>query len=67
MGWQFAGFFARADAAIMTAALERWPGMRGRIITEPFVGIGVAVPEKALTYGEQHGDQEAAQDLARTV
>src|SRR5690349_21157473 len=67
MGWQFAGFFARADAVVMQAALERWPETRGRLITEPFPGIGIAVPEKALTYGEPHGDQAAAQELAWTV
>ena len=25
MGWQFAGFFAQADADVMSAALDRWP------------------------------------------
>jgi hypothetical protein len=67
MGWQLAGFFARADADVMSAALDRWPGMRGRLIDEPFHGIGVAVPEKALTYGKSHGDQESAQELAWAV
>lgn len=67
MGWQFAGFFALANADVMNAALARWPGMRGRLITEPFPGIGVAVPEKALNYGDTHGDQEAAQELALVV
>jgi hypothetical protein len=64
MGWEFAGFFACADAHIMNAALERWPGLRGRLITEPFEGIGLAVPEKALTYGEPYGDQGRAGELA---
>jgi hypothetical protein len=67
MGYQFAGFFACADTGVINAALERWPGMQGRLISEPFHGIGLAVPEKALTYGEPHGDQEIAQELAWAV
>jgi hypothetical protein len=41
--------------------------MCGRLIAEPFVGIGLAVPENALTYGEPHGDQKEAQELASSV
>ena len=67
MGWQFAGFFARVDVDIMSAALERWPGMRGRLINEPFQGIGVAVPERALTYDDPEGSQEKAEELAWAV
>jgi hypothetical protein len=67
MGWQFPRILARANEDVMNAALERWPGMRGCLITEPFPGVGIAVPEKALTYGEPHGDQESAKELALAV
>lgn len=50
MGWQFAGFFARAGSPVLEAALGMWPECHGRLIADPFPGIGVAVPERALTY-----------------
>ena len=67
MGWQFAGFFAQAESSVIEAALRTWPGSRGRVITEPFHGIGVVVPEQALTYGGFDEEQEQAQELAWTI
>jgi hypothetical protein len=67
MGWEFAGFFACAHAEVTNTALERWPGVRGRLIAEPFQGVGIGVPERALTYDEPEGSQEAAQELAWAV
>jgi hypothetical protein len=64
MGWQFAGFFVQAERPVLDAALRTWPGCRGRLIADPFHGIGVAVPEHALTYGDTEEDQEQAQELA---
>jgi hypothetical protein len=67
MGYQFAGFFALAETPVLQDALATWPGCRGRVITEPFYGIGVAVPEHGLTYGDPDGEGEAAQELAYTL
>lgn len=64
MGFQFAGFFAQAAPDVLRAALNRWPGCRGRLITEPFHGLGVAVSPYALTYGDSDDEQEQAQVLA---
>jgi hypothetical protein len=64
MGWQFTGFFARTDPSVLEAALGTWPECRGRLIADPFPGIGVAVPEHALTYGDSDEEQEHAQELA---
>ena len=64
MGFQFAGFFAQAQPAILKAALRRWPGCCGRMITEPFRGIGVAVSPYALTYGDSDREWKQAQELA---
>jgi hypothetical protein len=47
MGFQFAGFFAQGEQTLLEAALDRWPGCHGRLITELFHGFGVAVPESA--------------------
>lgn len=55
MGYQFTGFFACAGASILQAALCRWPGCCGRLISKPFTGIGVEVPDEILTY---RGDSE---------
>jgi hypothetical protein len=52
MGYQFAGFFASADRSMLQDAQRTWPGCHTRDITAPFHGVGVAVPERALTYGE---------------
>jgi len=67
MGWQFAGFFAHADEAALEAALRAWPGCQGRVITEPFHGIGVAVPSHAFTYGDSDEEQEQAEELAWAI
>ncbi|MGZ3665519.1 MAG: hypothetical protein ACXVDA_13670 [Ktedonobacterales bacterium] len=68
MGYQFAGFFARSDTPILDAALRRWPGCRGRLITEPFPGIGVAVNDHVLTYGGSTEEEyEQAQELAWAI
>jgi hypothetical protein len=68
MGYVFSGFFARADAPILQAALRRWPGCRGRLITEPFPGIGVAVNDHVLTYGGSTEEEyEQAQELAWAI
>ncbi|HEV2459485.1 MAG TPA: hypothetical protein VGS80_14100 [Ktedonobacterales bacterium] len=64
MGWQFADFFAQADPSVLEAALATWPECRGRLIVDPFPGIGVAVPERALTDGDSDEEQERAQELA---
>jgi hypothetical protein len=64
MGWQFAGCFARADPSVLEAALGTWPQCRGRLIADPFPGIGVAVSDRALTYGDADAEHERAQELA---
>lgn len=64
MGFQFAGFFAQAQSEVLADALQRWPGCRGRLITGPFHGFGIAVPSRALTYGDTDEEQEQAQALA---
>ncbi|HEX8035763.1 MAG TPA: hypothetical protein VF510_18035 [Ktedonobacterales bacterium] len=68
MGYVFAGFFARADTPILQAALRRWPGCRGRLITTPFPGIGVAVNDHILTYGGSTEEEyEQAEELAWAI
>lgn len=68
MGYVFAGFFARADAPILEVALHRLPGCRGRLILEPFHGIGVAVNDHILTYGGSTEEEyEQAQELAWAI
>jgi len=67
MTYEFAGFFARAEPLVLEDALATWPGCRGRTITEPFQGIGVAVPERALTYGKPPDAEKRAKELARTL
>jgi hypothetical protein len=52
MSYEFAGFFAQAEPPVLEDALATWSVCRGRTITEPFHGIGVVVPERALTYGK---------------
>lgn len=64
MGWQFAGFFAKAEVSVLDAALRKWPDAQGRMIVDPFQGIGVAVPSEALTYGDTDEEYEQAQELA---
>jgi hypothetical protein len=67
MGFQFAGFFAQAGPDVLEAALLTWPRCRGRLITELFRGLGVAVPSHALTYGgvgDYDDEQEQVQELA---
>lgn len=44
MGYTFNGFFATATEPVLEAALQRWPFCRGRVIDNPFKGIGVATP-----------------------
>lgn len=67
MGYEFAGFFALAEPSVLEDAVATWIGCRGRTIMEPFHGIGVAVPERALTYGEPPGEGEWARELAHTL
>lgn len=64
MGFEFAGFFAQGDRMLLEAALDRWPGCDGRLITEPFHGFGIAAPSRALTYGDTEEEQEQARELA---
>ena len=52
MGFQFAGFFAQGEQALLDVALARWPGCQGRLIRKPFQGFGIAVPARALTDGD---------------
>ncbi len=44
--------------------MSTWPGCCARQFMEPFHGVGVAVPEHALMYGDSDEEQERAQDLA---
>jgi hypothetical protein len=67
MGWQFAGFFARAEPSVLAAALHAWPGVLGQTITEPFRGIGVAASSRALIYGDIEEEHDAALELAWTL
>jgi hypothetical protein len=67
VGYVFAGFFALAEPAVLEDALSTWTGCRGRVITEPFQGIGVTVPERALTYGEPPSEGKRARELAHTL
>jgi hypothetical protein len=67
MSYEFAGFFALAEPTVLEDALATWSGCRGRIITEPFQGIGLAVPERALTYGEPPGEGKRAREQAHTL
>lgn len=64
MGFEFAGFFAQGDRMLLEAALDKWPGCDGRLVTEPFHGIGIAVHSRALTYGDTEEEQEQARELA---
>lgn len=64
MSFQFAGFFAQAQPEVLAAALRMWPKCQGRLITEPFHGLGVAVPVDSLTYGDAVEGYEHARDLA---
>jgi hypothetical protein len=45
MAYEFTGFFAAGDAAMLDHALRTWPFCRRRLISVPFVGIGVAAPD----------------------
>jgi hypothetical protein len=67
MGFQFAGFFAQAQPTLLESALQRWPGCRGRVVTEPFRGVAIAVPEHALNDGSSDEEQEQAQSLAWAI
>jgi hypothetical protein len=67
MAYEFAGFFARAELAVLEDALAAWSGCRGRTITEPFLGIGVAVPDRALTYGKPKDAGTQARELAHRL
>ena len=64
MGFQFAGFFAQAQPYVLAAALRKWPQCLGRVIAEPFHGLGVAVPVDALNYGDSDEEQDQARELA---
>ena len=64
MGFRFAGFFAQAQPEVLAAALRAWPNCQGRPITEPFRGLGVAVPVRALTNGNTEEEQAQARELA---
>lgn len=61
MAYEFVGFFARADGAVLDHALHTWPSCRGRLITVPFGGIGVAAPDRL------HADTREAADNAKAV
>ena len=67
MSYEFAGFFALAEPPVLADALATWSGCRGRTITEPFHGIGVAVPERALTYGKPRDAGTQARELAHRL
>lgn len=45
MGYQFKGFFAKAEESLIEEAERKWFGCRGRIITTPFRGIGLSSPD----------------------
>lgn len=45
MGFEFDGFFACAEETVLADALARWPFCQGRVITAPFAGIGLALPD----------------------
>lgn len=47
MGYQFKGFFAQADITLIEAANNKWLGCPGKVITNPFNGIGVSSPNLA--------------------
>jgi len=64
MGFVFAGFFAQGDQTLLDAALARWLGCQGRLISEPFHGFGIAVPSRALAYEDTDEEEEQARDLA---
>lgn len=59
MAYDFSGFFARADEAVIEAARERWTECEGRVITVPFQGIGVTSPKLDYWKYAFLGDQEA--------
>jgi hypothetical protein len=67
MGYQFAGFFAPAGPDVLDAALAAWPECRGRLIAEPFRGIGVAVPSRLLTRTATDEDEDRAEELAWSI
>jgi hypothetical protein len=67
VSYGFAGFFARAESPVLEDALATWASCRGRTITEPFEGIGVAVPEQALTHGKPRNVGSQARELAHRL
>jgi hypothetical protein len=52
---------------MIAAARQTWPGIVARVISEPFHGIGVAVPINALTYSYPDEAYEAAEELAARI
>ena len=45
MGYRFRGFFSDGDAAVMAAALSRWPFCTAKPIADPFRGFGLRAPD----------------------
>lgn len=45
VGYRFTGFFCDGDAAVLRAALDRWPFCAGKAIHRPFRGIGLRCPD----------------------
>lgn len=50
MNWQFQGFFAKVPTEVIEAALAQWPHCQGGVITEPFDGIGIALPPVSIDF-----------------
>jgi hypothetical protein len=42
MTYLFSGFFGVCEEAILRMALKRWSDCNGRVISQPFVGIGIS-------------------------
>ena len=65
MAYHFSGFFARAKPELIESARTRWPGCRGRVITDPFKGIGVSSPP--MDDADSDEAYEEACDIAATL
>jgi hypothetical protein len=70
MGFDFRGCFVRTKDSphaqtLLEEARSRWPFCQAKAIREPFLGIGISIPDPSAQLPDDAADADYAQELRR--